>query len=101
MTVLGDEVKLLIVGGEQAIAVMVTCAVAVAPQPLVTVSEYEVVDCGWLTSTKPLPRVKVPIPGLIVRVRPVPELSVMDQASRTIWLPPIRTVVGLAVKAFI
>lgn len=46
MTVLGDEVKLVTAGGEQAVAVMVTCAVATAPQPLVTVSVYEVVDCG-------------------------------------------------------
>ena len=101
MTVLGDEVKLVTVGGEQAVAVMVTCAVVVAPQPLVAVSVYVVVDCGWVTSTKPLATVKVPIPGLIVRVRPVPEVSVMDHASRTIWLPPITTVVGLAVNAFI
>ena len=55
-----------------------------APQPLVTVSVYVIVDCGWVISTNPLAMVKVPIPGLIVTVTPVPELSVMDQASRTI-----------------
>jgi hypothetical protein len=46
VTVLGDEVKLLIVGGEHAIAVTVVCAVEAAPQPFVTVSVYVVVDCG-------------------------------------------------------
>ena len=52
-------------------------------------------------STKPFAIVKVPIPGLMFTVIPVPELSVMDQASRTISLPPPRTVLGFELNVLI
>ena len=42
----------------------------------------------------------VPIPWSVTLV-PVPELSVVVQASRTDWLPPIVTADGVAVKEFI
>jgi hypothetical protein len=46
VTVLGDEVNVLIVGGGHEVAVTVVCVVEEAPQALVTVSVYVVVDCG-------------------------------------------------------
>lgn len=58
-----------------------------------------VVDCGCGISVKPLAG-KVPIPWIVTLV-PVPELSVVVQASRTDWLPPIVTADGVAVKELI
>src|SRR5215216_1021659 len=52
-------------------------------------------------STKPLATVKVPIPGLMLTVMPVPELSVMYQVMLIISLPPPRTVLGFELNALI
>lgn len=50
-------------------------------------------------STNPLGP-NVPIPA-IVTVTPVPELSITDHDKRTVWVPPIVTLPGLAEKELI
>ena len=51
-------------------------------------------------STKLLGFVNVPAPGMVI-VTPVPEVSLMDHARRTMLLPPISTAFGVAVKDMI
>ncbi len=48
-------------------------------------------------STKPVLVGQVPIPEIVTET-PVPDASVTDQARRTVWLPPIVTVLGVAVN---
>ena len=48
-------------------------------------------------STKPVLVGQVPIPAIVTET-PVPDASVTDQARRTVWLPPIVTVLGVAVN---
>ena len=64
---------------------------------MLTVSVYVVVSCGWTMSTKPVLVGQVPIPEIVTET-PVPDASVTDQARRTVWLPPIVTVLGVAVN---
>lgn len=96
-TELGVAEKELIVAPGQALAVTVRWAVAEFPQPFLAVRVYVVVDCGWVISTKPLAPAKVPTPE-IVTLTPLPDVSLIDHARRTIWLPPIRTDDGVAVN---
>lgn len=100
MTLLGDAVKLFMVGVGHADAVTLVWADAVAPQPTVAFNVYVVVDCGWAISTKPVGLAKVPTPG-IKSISPVPDGSLTDHDKRTVALPPIKTLLGLAVKEFI
>lgn len=53
--------------------------------------------CGCVISTKVLGFVNVPAPGMVI-VTPVPEVSLMDHERRTIWLPPMATEFGAAMK---
>lgn len=101
LTELGVATNELMVGAEQLLAVTVAWAVVVAPHPLVTVIVYVVVDCGCVMSTNPLAVEKDPTPGLMLTVTPVLEVSLMVQASRTIWFPPANTEEGLAVNEVI
>jgi hypothetical protein len=100
VTLLGDAVKLFTVGAGQEDAVTVACADAVAPQPTVAFNVYVVVDCGWAISTKPVGFAKVPTPG-IESVSPVLDESLTDHDRRTVALPPIKTLLGLTLNAFI
>ena len=56
------------------------------------------VDWGCVISTNPLVVKNVPTPDPILTVTPVPDVSLMFQASRIISFPPISTVDGVAVK---
>jgi hypothetical protein len=58
------------------------------------------VDCGCEISTNPFGVFQVPTPAIVTAI-PVPVVSVTDQDSLTVWIPPIRTVDGLAVNELI
>ena len=51
-------------------------------------------------STKLFGFVNVPTPGMVI-ITPVPEVSLMDHARRTMLLPPRSTAFGVAVKDMI
>lgn len=84
----------------QGLAVIVVCEVAWVPHPEVAVNVYVVVDCGWGISTKPLLGSPLATPA-IVTLTPVPELSTAFQDKRTVWPPPIVTLLGDAEKLVI